>query len=266
LLRQEVMATRNMDICKEAWRQRAIETLTAHQYYTEYCQKNLLAQKQQNLNALINKANKQGKDSAVTGMLAELENQQTRDIKEKSKKDKSDRPDKSIETMFRITSNNSQRLSDQADTKANILITVNSIIISVMLGTVIRRIETNDHLTFPSAMLLLVNLVTIVFSILATRPHIPKGTFTQNEINDKKVNLLFFGNFYKMPFDEYSQGMYQMMEDRQYLYLGLMRDVYNNGVVLGKKYRMLTFAYNVFMFGLIVSVFAFYIASKFYAS
>jgi hypothetical protein len=37
--------------------------------------------------------------------------------------------------------------------------------------------------------------------------------------------------------------------------------VYAQGVVLGKKYRLLRIAYNIFMFGLIVSVLAFIIAS-----
>ena len=182
----------------------------------------------------------------------------------KSGKDKSERPDKGIETMFRITSANSQRLSVQADNKAHILITVNSIIISVLLGTIVRTLESHPAFTVPAVLLLLVNLAVITLSILATTPNIPSGTFTPHQLETKEVNLLFFGNFYKMPFNDYSKGMLQMMEDRDFLYLSLIRDVYNQGIVLGKKYKLLKYAYHIFLWGLTVSVIAFFIAAKYY--
>ena len=178
-----------------------------------------------------------------------------------SKKKKTDRPDKGIETMFRISSSNHQRLSDMADNKSHIMITVNSIIISVVASLLLRKLDTNNYLIIPAIMLLLVSLVTIVLSILATRPNIPNGTFTQQDVDEKKVNLLFFGNFYRMSLESYSQGMKEVMEDREFLYGNLIRDIYSQGVVLGKKYKLLRVAYNIFMFGLIVSVIAFIIAS-----
>jgi hypothetical protein len=55
-----------------------------------------------------------------------------------------------------------------------------------------------------------------------------------------------------------------MMNDREFLYGSLTKDVYSQGVVLGRKYRLLRVAYNVFMFGIVVSVIAFVIASVFY--
>jgi hypothetical protein len=75
------------------------------------------------------------------------------------------------------------------------------------------------------------------------------------------VNLLFFGNFYRMNLPEYIAGMRSVMADRDYLYGSLIIDVYSQGVVLGRKYRLLRISYNVFMFGLIASVLAFIIAS-----
>ncbi|MCC9137556.1 Pycsar system effector family protein [Pontibacter silvestris] len=261
LLREEVEALNHISISKEEWRESTIALLEAHHYYTGYCQELLNEKKLQNLNELRMKAAPRVADP-IQDLLQKKEIEKG---KGKGKKAKKERPDRGVETMFRVTSNNSQRLSDQADTKANILITVNSIIVSVLLSTVVREIEQNEYLTIPSIMLLIVCLTTIVFSILATRPHVPQGTFSQREVDEKKVNLLFFGNFYRMPFDKYAQGMSQMMDDRDFLYLGLMRDVFSQGVVLGKKYRMLKIAYNVFMFGLILSVVAFFVASKYYA-
>ena len=180
------------------------------------------------------------------------------------KKVKKKDPGRGIDTVFRITSNNNQRLSSQADSKAHILIQVNSIIISVLLSLLLRKIEDHTNLAIPAIILLTVNLVTIIFSILATRPHIPPGKFTQADLEEKKVNLLFFGNFYLMSLEEYAGGMLQLLEDRDFLYGSLIRDVYYQGIALGKKYRWLRLSYNVFMYGLIASVISFLIAALVY--
>ena len=183
-------------------------------------------------------------------------------IKEISKtKEKKDKPEKGIETMFRVSSANHQRLSDMADNKANIMITVNAIILSAILSLLLRRLEDQPYLIFPTFLLITVSLVTIIFSILSTRPSIPNGSFTPQDIDDKKVNLLFFGNFYKMPLAEYKAAILKTMEDRDMLYGNLIMDGYAQGIVLGKKYRLLRVAYNIFMFGLIASVIAFCIVS-----
>lgn len=177
--------------------------------------------------------------------------------KKKKDKDKGNNPERSIETMFRVTSTNSQRLSDQADSKANIMISVNTVLIPALFF--LQNLENSKQLIIPIITLLSVNLLTIIFAILATRPQIPKGIFTQQEIDDKKADLLFFGNFYKMSFHDYSQGMFKIMGDKQFLHTTLLLDIYNQGIVLGRKYRMLTFAYNVFMYGVILAVLAFFI-------
>jgi predicted metal-dependent HD superfamily phosphohydrolase len=177
------------------------------------------------------------------------------------KKNKKKDPGRGIDTVFRIASNNNQRLSSMADSKAHILIQVNSIIISVLLSLLLRKIEDHTNLAIPATLLLTVNLVTIIFSILATRPHIPPGKFSKEDLEERKVNLLFFGNFYKMTLEEYAGGMLQLMEDRDFLYDSLIRDVYFQGIALGRKYRWLRLSYNVFMYGLIASVAAFLIAA-----
>ena len=186
------------------------------------------------------------------------------EVKDKNKESKAQSADRTVETMFRTTSANSQRLSSQADTKAHIMISVNSIIISVLLSLVVRKIDAYSNLTIPIIMLLLVNLVTIIFSILATRPNISKRKFSESDFQENKVNLLFFGNFFTMSFDTYSNFMLHIMSDKQYLYITMLRNLYEQGIVLAKKYSRLKTSYNVFMYGLILSVIAFFIASKFY--
>jgi hypothetical protein len=183
----------------------------------------------------------------------------------KTKEPKSEKPSKGIDTMFRTTLNNHNNLSGLIDSKANILLSVNAIIISVSLTTIIPKLDspTNAHLILPTLILIISSVTSITFAILATRPSVTKGSFTRNEVDEKKVNLLFFGNFYKMPYEDYNWAMNELMKDKDYLYNSMIKDLYQLGLVLEKKYRLLRTTYNIFMFGIIISVLAFLIAFKF---
>lgn len=177
--------------------------------------------------------------------------------KQKAKDAKKNKPEKGIETMFRITSKNHLELSAMADNKANIMISINSIILSILISVLYRKLEEYPHMLVPTLILTVVCLVTIVMAILTTRPNVNKGVFSKEDIKDKKGNLLFFGNFHSMSLDDYEWGIKQLMKDGDYLYANLTRDIYFLGIVLGKKYRFLRMAYNVFMFGFVISVLAF---------
>lgn len=283
LVRKEVEARTGKKISKSDWRKGAIRLLEAHEYQTDYARATLSAGKKENLEKLRQKEEEAVIESSLPPLPTQPEphselipqSQPPSEAFAPSqpvppseaatiKKPKSDRPDRGIETMFRISSNNHQRLSDMADNKAHIMITTTSIIMSVLISVLLRKLEDNPHLVVPTVLLLAVCVVTLVFSILATRPSLPKGTFTPQDITDKKVNLLFFGNFYKMDYEDYSSGMRAMMNDRDFLYGSLTRDVYSQGIVLGRKYRYLRIGYNIFMYGVIVSVLAFVFAAIYF--
>jgi hypothetical protein len=166
--------------------------------------------------------------------------------------------------MFRTTSTNHLRLSEIADSKANIMISVNSIMVSVIVSILPRRIEENPSLMVPTAMFLTTALLTIVFAILATRPNVTQGTFTHEDIEQKKGNLLFFGNFHSMSLDEYQWGISELMRDSNYLYATMTRDIYYLGRVLAKKYKLLRVAYSIFMFGFVTSIMGFLIVFLFF--
>ncbi|MEO6520772.1 MAG: Pycsar system effector family protein [Mucilaginibacter sp.] len=273
LMRKEVNACHNMDLSKEGWHQKTIKFLQDHQYYTEYCKLLLSGKQAKNLADVQKKINKKedkeiketkeevSQDIVKDTIVVNNPDQQIKTEKKKNKDKNKDRPEKGIETMFRISSSNHQRLSDMADRKAHIMITVNSIILSAIISLVLRKISEYGFLIIPSIILLTVSVLAITFSILSTRPTIPKGVFTREEVDNKQVNLLFFGNFYKMPLDDFSYGMRAMMEDSDFLYGSLIKDEYSQGVVLGRKYQLLRIAYSIFMFGLIAAVLAFIIAA-----
>jgi predicted metal-dependent HD superfamily phosphohydrolase len=263
-MRKEVEWRTGKKLDKSDWRKGTIALLETHHYHTDYSRNLLEGKKSKILAELKQKEKSKEVASVPMATTTAVEASVAASEAGKSKKQKSDRPERGIETMFRITSGNHQRLSDMADNKAHIMISTTSIIISVLLSVLLRKLEDNPHLVIPTLLLLAVCVTTMVFSILSTRPTLPPGTFSQEDVNTKKVNLLFFGNFYRMSYDEYSDGIQKVMNDREFLYGSLTRDVYSQGVVLGRKYRLLRIAYNVFMYGVVVSVLAFVIAVVFF--
>ncbi len=240
----EMQAT-NPDFDKIAASEKTIEMLQLHQYYTDYCKEILDDGKLKNISRLKKK---------------QLEKEAIEEQKPVSK-ESAGLIAKGIQTMLRLTSENQMKLSDMADQKANILISVNAIIISVILSVLLRKIQTETYLLIPTVIFLLVSVVTIVISILATRPKITNGQFSDQDIIDKKTNLLFFGNFHKSTLEQYDLAMRKMMKDPDYLYGSVIKDIYYLAVVLGKKYKLIRLAYNIFMVGIIVSVLAFAIAT-----
>lgn len=175
------------------------------------------------------------------------------------KKNKGDVPERGIETMFRVALRNHITLSDIADTKANILLSVNAIIVSMSFSTLIPKLDnpSNNYLIIPSVIFILFTVASMILSIMATRPNVTQGKFTKEDVGNKKVNLLFFGNFHQMKLEDFEWGISEMMQDRDYLYGSLTKDLYFLGLVLNRKYRLLRTTYTVFMIGILTSVIAF---------
>src|SRR5262245_5468638 len=120
---------------------------------------------------------------------------------------KSDKKRRGTETMFRIVASNHMRLSEMADKKSHIMISVNSIILSVIISVLLKRFEQSPHLIVPTILLLCVNVSALIFAVLATRPHIPDGTVSSKDLELRRANLLFFGNFYKMDVAAYASSI-----------------------------------------------------------
>jgi hypothetical protein len=100
----------------------------------------------------------------------------------------------------------------------------------------------------------------MIYATLSTRPKVTEGRVTKEAIKQKQANLLFFGNFYNMKLEEFQWGVNEMLKDPEFLYSSMSRDLYFLGKVLAKKYSYLSLCYNIFMYGLIISVLAFAIA------
>jgi predicted metal-dependent HD superfamily phosphohydrolase len=256
LLKEELNLVHNKDYSDSEWIQENIQFLANnHHYHTSYAQGNWQQGKDKNLAQLFKQQKKvkqeERKESAKNEEL-------------KLKKQKAKTPERGIETMFRVTLRNHITLSDIADTKANILLSVNAIIISLALSSLLPKLDnpSNQHLIIPTIVFIAFTVASIVLSVIATRPNVTEGKFSRKDVEDKKVNLLFFGNFHKMSLPEFEWAMGELMKDKAYLYNSMTKDLYFLGLVLSRKYKILRLTYLVFMIGIIVSVIAFAVAFK----
>lgn len=277
LLREELNDFGNLDLSKKEWRKKNIEFLTKHNYFTSYAKENLDPLKQVYLEKLNKKEGneektdkKQSKDPKPALIVKDekskvkdkgLSSEEQKKVDElKKKKEKESQSERAISTVFRIVAQSQNNLSQMADSKSNILISVNAIILSIMISSVFDKLKTDTYLQAPFTILVTICVLSMVFSILATRPTVTSGTFTKEDIANKKTNLLFFGNFHKMGYADYDWGMTELLADKNYLYSSMIKDTYFLGIVLAKKYKYLRIAYNIFMFGLIAAMIAFTIA------
>ncbi|HWJ89991.1 MAG TPA: Pycsar system effector family protein [Flavisolibacter sp.] len=258
LLKQERENLLGQKISKKEWRKGNIRFLEEHHYFTEFGQDNLEPKKNENLASLKKKSADRDEDSEVKPEVFPYISNAPAKQDEKALQKSTER---GIQTMFRIVSGNHLRLSSMSDNKSHIMISVNSIIISIVISVLFGKLAYYREYIVPACVLLAVCLGSMTFAILATRPSVSGGRFTEEDIRNKKTNLLFFGNFFRMQVDDYQWAMNQMMKDGEYLYNSMIKDVYFLGVVLAKKYRYLRISYTIFMVGLIVAVAAFAIAA-----
>jgi len=237
-LRQEQKNAGIRNLKKAEFDQESVRLFEEHNWHTVFCQNNLEEPKQRNLGLLKERIDK-------------------RATKAKMKAAKSKSYSRGVDSMFKLTARNQINLSHIADNKSNILISLNGIIISLALATLVSKFKQEPAIIVPTIIFILFSLSTIVLAILSTRPNISSGKFTREDIKQQKVNLLFFGNFYNMGLEEYEWAVGEMINDDPYLYSTLTKDQYSLGTVLAKKYKLLRWAYNVFMVGLVITVGAF---------
>ncbi|MBS1597933.1 MAG: HD domain-containing protein [Bacteroidetes bacterium] len=251
LLREEWSLTRQQNYSDEEWHALNLDFLENHHFHTKYCRKNYDDRKAKNIKEVSKLEKKERKKN------------ESDHHDEHEHSEKNDRPNekmklqRGVETFFKTASNNHMRLSSMADSKAHILLSINSIIISIVISLLTKRLEQSPYLIIPTAMLLCVSLTTVIFAVLTTKPKLSKGKFTREQVGNREANLMFFGNFHGMDLKTYHWGVRELMNDPDYLYSSMTRDIYFLGKVLAVKYRYLNIGYKVFMFGLVASVIAF---------
>ena len=136
------------------------------------------------------------------------------------------------------------------DTKSNILISINALILSLILGTVMSQLDTDPHLIYPVVLILITNLTSIAYAIFATRPELMHGS-------QESRNIMFYGNFQNMEEEEYIDSITSVMNQGDELYKIIAKDSFYLGKTMNKKFNLLRKSFNIFLIGIILSVIAF---------
>jgi predicted metal-dependent HD superfamily phosphohydrolase len=237
-LRLEWERAQNCTLSDAEWAERQLQFLTGVRYTTAHARKKYEKRRIKNLRAVH-------QTLALTLGSANLP---------EAPPEAKEVPTRGIETMFRNIYRTHIDLSAIADSKANIMISVNAILMSIIISYVSTRLQTDPWLIVPSASLLVSCLVAIVFAILSARPKVSNRAYSLSEIRKSRANILFFGNFANMPLDDFRLGIRELMLDADALYDNMITDLHSLGAVLQKKYHLLWISYSVFMTGLILSV------------
>ncbi|MCC3153284.1 DUF5706 domain-containing protein [Hymenobacter sp. BT770] len=182
-------------------------------------------------------------------------------------------PKRGIETMFRTMYSNHMKLSDMADKKASMMIQLNAVLISVIItylgakmgkaGALGPMMSGNPVLGIPISILLATALGSVTTAILSAQPDVTAFKWLKKSpqiATNRRVNLLFFGNFTKLSLDNFQGGMRELMRHKDAIYTNMITDVYYLGEVLARKYGLLRTSYTIFMVGLILTALSFAIA------
>lgn len=260
-IRQELLVTQQMIMSEQEWVDFEINFMQQHRYHTPIATELYDERKQKHIRQLYKQKVRLEPDKAAEfeEVLATPDKKKKKDKIEK-KLDKTGEELKRInigrgvETMYRTTYRTHMSLSAFADNKANIMMSITAIVISISVSTLIPKFEIMPKIIIPTIFLLAVCLVALIFATLSTRPKITTGKFTREDIQNRRTNLLFFGNYYNMDLEDFQWGMMEMIKDSDFLYSSMTRDLYFLGKVLAQKYRYLRICYAVFMYGIIGAV------------
>ena len=164
-----------------------------------------------------------------------------------------------LDQMIRQTRAHHVSLSEMADKKANMMLTIASLMIP--LST---RFLYDERSHLAAVTLIAFCILTILMAALAAMPKIKTGKMLDPkfDLNETSSNLLFFGTFTQMDYDAYKDAMESMMNDANAVYEFQIREIYTMGQYLAqKKYRFVRFSYLSFILGVLISSFIYVIRS-----
>ena len=167
------------------------------------------------------------------------------------------------ETLFRVSYQHQSKLIQIADYKANMNISLCTMIISAIIaiigyGVVSGKIgDFNSNMIIPVALIILSCLASLIFAIQAARPKLLEINETQDA--GRKRSLLFFGVISGYTQKDYLAKMKDLIESDDEMYEHMTIDLHNQGVILKRKYDLLLYSYQVLMYGFVLSVVIFFV-------
>ena len=178
---------------------------------------------------------------------------QTQDLTIPKKKKKKKGSSRAIETFYRSAYRTQLDLTGLADMKANIMISINGLIITAIIATEGLLNFANDYIKLLPVLLLVVSIMSLVFAMLSARPRVSTFKVSADEMLSGKANLLYFNNFLQISEDQYAQAMSYAIDDVEIVYEMMSKHIYNMGIVLSRKYFLLRISYSIFLGGIILT-------------
>lgn len=164
-------------------------------------------------------------------------------------------PRQQLDHMLRQTRNNLVSFSQMADTKAHILLSLSSVLLSLSLTQI-----TDPRFTLTIIGLDIFLLITIFFALLTVIGKVKVFDRKRHSVSDADYSPLFFGNYGDVPYDEYARNFEEIMNDSDATYEIMVKDIYYAGkYLLQTKYRYIRLAYLYFFTGLIISTMIYFI-------
>jgi hypothetical protein len=179
---------------------------------------------------------------------------------EKAPKVKKPKPSRTIDTMLRTTMSSHVHLTILADRKAALMISINSIILSIVVSFLVSKFEAYPHLLIPTGLMAVVSLLTITFAILATKPNTNQKKASDLPVDTSSLDLLFFGDYLALSSKEYKQKMKELIVNDDRLLNSMIDNIYTQGQVVSRKFRLLKISYNLFMVGFPLVVLCYLVA------
>lgn len=181
-------------------------------------------------------------------------NKKEQDIdKEKAKLKKFD--PRGTQTLFRTLSRNHYNLLKMMDNKASLLLTINSIIITLIMGALYIAPESERQMLSTTIMMNFC-MLSMIFALLSMLPHRYLGKRFRNS---KYNGSLYAGNFASLSLEEFKLEFERIMNCGESVYDEMMMDIYFLGRIISFKQRLLLFSFGIFILGLsstmVISVF-----------
>jgi hypothetical protein len=175
---------------------------------------------------------------------------------------KAEKPGSPFDHLMRAVQFHHVQLSSMADMKANMLLTMSSVVLTLCLPQVVRY----THL-WPLYILISFCLLTVCLAAYAVMPKLPPAAGPAPSLQDPSFNILFFGDFTRLSQAQFENAMEEIMNDPSRAYGAQVREIYLLGTFLAKKkYRFLRLGYISFITGLFASFLGFIIEVLFQSS
>jgi hypothetical protein len=175
-------------------------------------------------------------------------------VVKKNAADKKGGSERGIETMYRSAYRTQLDLTNLADNKANIMISINGLILSVILAAGGFVASLQPWLLLPVGALVLTCITAMFFAVQAARPRLPKkADLTPHDFTSGRANVLFFQNLTALREDQFVEVMDKVMGDRRLTYHHMSRHLYGLGAGLTRKFNLLRTAYACFVIGIVFS-------------